>query len=54
LPGVDAPFRFEVKFQLGAALVQVATSGHEDQVAAAKEIVADAKAKVYEILKEDN
>jgi len=44
----------DAAFQLGAALIQVATSGHEDQVAAAKEIVADAKAKVYEILKEDN
>ena len=44
----------DAAFQLGAALIQVATSGHEDQVAAAKDIVADAKAKVYEILKEDN
>lgn len=44
----------DAAFQLGAALIQVATSGHENQVAAAKDIVADAKAKVYEILKEDN
>jgi DNA-binding PadR family transcriptional regulator len=44
----------DAAFQLGAALIQVATSGHEHQVAAAKDIVADAKAKVYEILKEDN
>ncbi len=44
----------DAALQLGAALIQVASSGHENQVAAAKDIVADAKAKVYEILKEDN
>lgn len=41
----------DAAFQLGAALIQVATSGDEEQVAAAKEIVSEAKAKVYEILK---
>ena len=44
----------DAAFQLGAALIQVATSGQEDQVAAAKDIIADAKAKVYEVLKQDN
>ncbi|NNC42051.1 MAG: PadR family transcriptional regulator [Acidimicrobiia bacterium] len=44
----------DAAFQLGAALIQVATSGDESQVEAARDIVADAKSKVYEILKEDN
>lgn len=43
----------DAAFQLGAALIQVATTGDENQVAAAKDIVADAKSKVYEILKDN-
>ncbi len=44
----------DAAFQLGAALIQVATSGSDRQVEAAKDIVADAKAKIYEILKRDD
>ena len=41
-------------FQLGAALIQIAASGDDAKVEAARDIVADAKSKVYELLKEEN
>jgi DNA-binding PadR family transcriptional regulator len=41
-------------FQLGAALIQVAASGEDAKVEAARDIVADAKSKVAELLKEED
>ncbi len=42
----------DAAFQLGAALIQVATSGDPHQVAAATDVIADAKDRVYDLLKQ--
>jgi DNA-binding PadR family transcriptional regulator len=40
-------------FQLGAAIVQVARAGSEDQIAKTREILNDARRQVYTVLGED-
>jgi DNA-binding PadR family transcriptional regulator len=40
-------------FQLGAAIVQVARTGSEDQIAKTREILNDARRRVYTVLGED-
>jgi DNA-binding PadR family transcriptional regulator len=40
-------------FQLGAAIVQVARTGSEDQIAKTREILNDARRRVYTLLGED-
>jgi hypothetical protein len=40
-------------FQLGAAIVQVARTGSEDQVTKTREILNDARRRVYTVLGED-
>ena len=41
-------------FQLGAALIQIAASRDDARVEAARDIIGDAKSKVYELLSEQN
>ena len=43
----------EAGFQVGAAVMQIARAGSEDQTARAIEILADAKRSIYKILAED-
>ena len=40
-------------FQLGAAILQVARAGSDDQIAKTREILADARRRVYAVLAED-
>jgi DNA-binding PadR family transcriptional regulator len=40
-------------FQLGAAIIQVARTGSEDQIAKTREILNDARRRVYTVLGED-
>lgn len=42
----------EAGFQLGAAVMQVARAGSEDQVGTAREILDEAKRRLYEVLAE--
>ncbi len=44
----------EVGFQVGAAVMQVARAGSEAQVAKTKEILEEARRKIYQILAEDD
>jgi DNA-binding PadR family transcriptional regulator len=43
----------ESAFQLGAAIVQVARTGSEDQIAKTQDIINDARRRVYGVLSED-
>lgn len=43
----------EAGFQLGAAVMQVARTGTEDQAARAREILEEARRRIYEILAEN-
>jgi len=43
----------DLAFQLGAALMQVAHSGSEENLARAREIVSEARRSVYRLLSED-
>lgn len=43
----------DVAFQVGAAVMQVARAGSKDQVGKAKEILEDAKSKIYQLLADD-
>ncbi|MGA7097149.1 MAG: PadR family transcriptional regulator [Acidimicrobiia bacterium] len=43
----------DVAFQVGAAVMQVARAGSKDQVGKAKEILEEAKSKIYQLLADD-
>lgn len=40
----------DLAFQVGAALMQVVREGNDDQIAAAKEILADTRSRLYQLL----
>ena len=44
----------DVGFQLGAAVMQVARAGSDEQAARAREILEEAKRRIYEILAEED
>ena len=43
----------DAAFQLGAAIIQVARTGNEDQIAKTRDILGDARRRVYSLLGED-
>jgi len=44
----------DIGFQVGAAIMQVARAGSESQVGKAKEILEDARRRIYQVLAEDD
>lgn len=44
----------DVAFQLGAAVMQVARAGSDEQIERAKAILNDARSKIYRLLAEDD